>query len=78
LGIVQTFTEQMGLTYPVLFDEDGAVLAKYDAGKSSTNSVYPQDWIIGVDGTVRYVNRNYEPIEMMAIIDAELEKAAAP
>jgi len=60
---------------PVLFDEDGSVHAQYDVGTPATNTVYPQDWIIGVDGTVQYVNNTYESEAMTAIIEAELAKA---
>ena len=69
-----TFSDQMGLTYPILFDEGGETKAQYNPGKTPTNSVYPQDWIIGVDGTVVYVNTEFEPDEMSQIIEDELEK----
>ncbi len=74
LDKAQSFRDQLGLTMPVLFDEDGSVHAQYDVGKAATNTVYPQDWIIGVDGTVQYVNNAYEPEEMAAVIEAELAK----
>ena len=66
------FTDQMGLTYPVLFDEGGLVHDQYNPGDIPTNSLYPQDWIIGADGRVRYVNTIYDPVELMAVLDAEL------
>ncbi len=68
------FGEQMGITFPVLFDESGDVHSDYNPGKVPTNSVYPQDWIIGVDGTVVYVNTVYDPDEMHAVISTELAK----
>jgi peroxiredoxin len=71
---LSSFVEQMGLTYPVLFDGSGDLLSIYDPGKPPTNSVYPQDYIIGVDGTVVYVNTKYEPDEMIAVIETELQK----
>ena len=67
-----TFSDQMGLTYPILFDEGGETKAQYNPGKTPTNSVYPQDWIIGSDGRVVYVNGGYDPSAMAAAIDAEL------
>jgi len=66
------FTDQMGLTYPVLFDDGGLVQDRYNPGVIPTDSKYPQDWIIGADGRIRYVNTIYDPVEMMAILDAEL------
>jgi peroxiredoxin len=64
----------MGLTFPILFDESGIVQGDYNPGKTPTNSVYPQDWIIGVDGTVMYVNTVYDPDEIKALIETELAK----
>ena len=72
------FTKQMGLSFPVLWDDGSAVKADYDPGKTPTNSVYPQDWIIGVDGTIAYVGTQYEPEEMHAILDHELTKMETP
>ena len=68
------FADQMGITFPILFDDGAVVQADYNPGKGPTNSVYPQDWIIGADGTVVYVNTVYDPDEMYAVLDAELEK----
>ena len=51
----------MGLTYPILFDEGGLVHDQYNPGDIPT-SLYPQDWIIGADGRVRYVNTIYDPV----------------
>jgi peroxiredoxin len=72
---LEGFTKQMGLTFPVLWDDGAVVKADYDPGKTPTNSVYPQDWIVGVDGRIAYVGTSYEPEEMFAVIDAELAKS---
>ena len=66
------FVEQMGLTYPLLYDEGAAVQDLYNPGSVPTNSKYPQDWIIGADGRVKYVNTVYDSVELMAVLDAEL------
>ena len=68
------YAEQMGLTFPVLYDEGGAVQEQYNPGDVPTNSIYPQDWIIGADGTVKYVNTIYDPDEITAVLDAELAR----
>ena len=72
--ILTAFRAQMGLTFPILFDDGAAVQSQYNPGSGPTNSVYPQDWIIGVDGTVVHVNTVYEPEEMKAILETELAK----
>jgi peroxiredoxin len=72
--VLETFAEQMGITFPVLFDDGAVVQQDYNPGQNTTNSVYPQDWIIGVDGTVVYVSTSYNPEEMIEILEAELAK----
>lgn len=72
--ILRTFVNQMGLTFPILFDDGAAVKSQYNPGSVPTNSVYPQDWIIGVDGTVAYVSTSYQPEEMRAIVESELQR----
>jgi len=72
LDNLTTFASQMGLTFPVLYDEEGAVQELYNPGAVPTNSIYPQDWVIGADGAVKYVNTIYDPDEMIAVIEAEL------
>lgn len=74
LEALVAFEAQMGLSFPILFDEGGSVHAQYDVGPAATNTIYPQDWIIGVDGEVVYVSNSYDPVEMIAILEAELAK----
>jgi len=69
-----SFRDQMGLTYPVLYDEGASVHTQYMVEWAFSTTVYPQDWIIGVDGTVVYVNNGYKQDEMTAIIEEELAK----
>ena len=64
----------MGLTFPVLFDGDGEVIGRYGRLRHSFGTVYPQDWIVGVDGKVAYVNPGYEPDEMRAVLDEQLAR----
>ena len=71
---VTTFVDQMGLTFPILFDEEGATKANYNPGTNFTNSPYPQDWIIGVDGMVAYISNQYDPDTMISVIENELSK----
>ena len=73
LANLTSYSQQLGLTFPVLYDPEGLEAhAKYVIDSKTTNSVYPQDWIIGADGRVKYVNTIYDPVELMAVLDAEL------
>ena len=73
-GTLTTFSDEMGLSFPILYDEGGVVHDAYNAGSKTTNSIYPQDWIIGGDGAVLYVNTAYDPEQMIAVIEAELQR----
>ena len=68
------FASEMGLSFPILFDDEGLVHDAYNAGAKTTNSIYPQDWIIGGDGAVLYVNTAYDPDQMIAVLEAELAR----
>lgn len=71
---VQNFVEQMGLTFPILFDEGGTVQERYGRLSHGFGTVYPQDYVVDIDGKVAYVNAGYEPDEMIAVIEAELAR----
>ncbi len=71
-GLV-AFRDRMGVSFPILFDEGRVVQAEYDQARAFRGTIYPQDWIIGPDGTVLYVSSTYDIDAMTAIIDALLE-----
>ena len=66
-----TLRDQMGLTFPVLYDEGGVVMSQYDILNQEV-SPYPQDWVVGSDGQVLYYNTAYEVDEISAVIDEDL------
>ncbi len=66
------YRDDMGLTFPVLYDEDGAVFSRYEQQAAFSQTIFPQDWIIDAEGRVAYVNNAYEADEMIAIIEGEL------
>ncbi len=61
----------MGLTFPILYDEDGRVHDSYTQ-QNAVSAAYPEDWIIAADGTVAYVNNIFDVDAMLAIIEQEL------
>ncbi|MGB0591762.1 MAG: redoxin domain-containing protein [Myxococcota bacterium] len=69
---VSAFKEQMGLTFPVLLDPGGAVHGQYSQSTAFLNTVYPQDWVIGTDGTVIYFSNAYDVEALKAVIETEL------
>ena len=69
----QTFVEALGLTYPILIDEGGVVHSEYSMLSAFSTAAFPQDWVVGTDGRIVYANNTFEPDEMRAIIERELE-----
>ena len=60
------------LSFPILIDEGGEVMGRYNQLAAFESTVFPQDWIVGKDGKVAYVNPGYELDEMTAILEEEL------
>lgn len=69
---VRTFVEQLGVSYPVLLDEDAEVNGMYAQEMAFPSAAYPQDWVIGADGVIVYANNGFEADEMQAAIEKEL------
>ncbi len=61
----------MDLNLPVLLD-DGGASSQYPLHSAFPSAAYPKDFIVGVDGTVIYVNNRYEFDSMAAALDQEL------
>jgi len=66
------FRNQLDLSFPILIDEGGAVLDQYSQQLAFLWTAYPQDWVIGADGRVAYVNNAYQPDELISTIEREL------
>jgi peroxiredoxin len=68
------FRDELGLTLPILLDVGDEVRRKYGLQFPFPTGAYPQDFVIGIDGTVVYQNNRYEAAGMIAAIEAELAK----
>jgi peroxiredoxin len=68
------FKHQMGLTYPILYDDQMAIQFEFYKTELALWSPYPQDFVIGVDGTIRYVNNKVDSQELIMVIEEEIEK----
>ncbi len=69
---LKTFAEQYGITLPILIDNQG-VHNQYAQQTPFPTAAYPQDWVIGTDGTVVYMNNGFELEAMLSAIEAELD-----
>lgn len=69
---VRRFAEQYGVTFPILLDETGRVNSDYAQSVPFPSGAYPQDWVIGPDGLVKYANNGFELDAMLQVIEDEL------
>lgn len=71
---LSNFQEQMSIDFPILYDENAEVHNQYAQQLEYSNTKYPQEWVIGVDGTVVYISSDFDPATLTAVLDAELAK----
>lgn len=69
-GDLRTFVAQYGITFPILVDNQG-VHQQYAQQTPFPTAAYPQDWVIGADGTVVYLNNGFELEAMLSAIASE-------
>lgn len=69
---LRAFAEQMGLTFPVLYDRTGDVHAEYTVQAAFDGTSFPQDWVIGADGRVVFVSNSYDPEALRRVLDDAL------
>jgi len=70
---VQGYVDVLGPTFPVLMDTNGKVHEEYSQSSAFPSAAYPQDWVIGTDGKVVYVNNSFEVDAVVTAIDNELD-----
>lgn len=69
---LRIWAEALDLSYPVMTDPDGLVHRQYVQTMAFPSAAFPQDWVVGSDGTVIYANNGFEADEMQAAIEREL------
>ena len=67
----------MGLSFPILYDHNIEVQKEFFRLELVILSPYPKDFIVGVDGKIRYVNKKFDSEEVITVIEEELEKMKA-
>lgn len=68
---VRDFAEALGLTLPVLLDPGGVVHADWPSPDGGS-APYPQQWIVGSDGTILWFDHEFDLDEATAVIEADL------
>ena len=70
---MRAWAAALDLSYPVLLDDGGVVHRQYELTMAFPSAAFPQDWVVGADGTLVYANNGFEADEMQAAIERELE-----
>jgi peroxiredoxin len=70
--VVSRYVDALGLSFPILLDEDGSINQAYAQQMAFPTAAYPQDWVIGTDGVVVYANNRFELTELVTAIEREL------
>lgn len=70
---VQEFVKHMDLTYPVgLEDEATPTYAGLTDRNFQGANPFPVDVVVGRDGTITYISREYDPDGLKAAVEAAL------
>ena len=72
VGALERFRDELHITFPILVDTGGTVQDAYAQEWAFETTRYPNDWIVGADGTVRYKSNTWDAGEMIEIIEEEL------
>lgn len=65
MEVVADFVEQTGVSFPVVFDEEGTY-REYD--RAEATAPYPLDVIVDREGVVRYVAAEYDAEAMHRVV----------
>ncbi len=69
LSSLQALRDDLGLTFPVLWDEGGRVHTAYELVNAYADTFYPEEYLIDASGQIVYVSNAYEPEVLKARID---------
>jgi len=74
IGSIQKYTQNLRVTYPVGIEMPSTpnYIQYSHAFKGVTP--FPVDIVIGKDGRIVYIAREYDPVSLAAVVEAELAK----
>lgn len=71
---VREFVKNSGATFPIGLEDPETATYKALIRNYRGLNPYPLDVVVGKDGNVAYVGREYDPAALTAVIEAELAK----
>ena len=69
---LEQFADALDIAMPVLYDDGGVVHADYVTLSEVPSAAYPEEWIVGTDGTIVYHAAHYDYAAVIDVIEAEL------
>lgn len=69
---LEYFRESYGLSLPILHDDGSRVFNMYAQQMAFPTGAYPQEVLVGRDGTIVYTNNRFEAEGLRAAIEAAL------
>ncbi len=73
---VQAWSSSSGVTYPIGLESPDTPTYKALVKNFKGLNPYPVDVVVGRDGTIAYISREYDPDGLLAAVEAELAKEA--
>ena len=68
----ERFADALHLTLPVLYGAGGTVHAQYVSQSTVPAAAFPQEWIVGTQGTIVYNATGYDFAAVVDVLEAEL------
>jgi len=72
IPVIETFIADQGITFPVLWDNQG-VYGQYNI--PGGQSPYPRDYIVDAEGILHLTNTEYDPGLMISVLESLLDSA---
>lgn len=73
---VTAFTASSGVTYPIGLEDPETPTYKALVKNFKGLNPYPVDVVIGKDGKIAHIAREYDPVALLAAVEAEMAKEA--
>ena len=72
--LAERFRDEFGIELPILLDRDGAAFDAYQTTFAFPTGAYPQQFVVGVDGTIVYYGNTLQYETLVDVIEEELAK----
>ncbi len=74
IGSIQLYTQNLKVTYPVGLEMPSTPNYVHFSHVFKGVTPFPVEVVVGKDGRIVYITREYDPVSLAAVIEAELAK----